>query len=574
VIPPDPGTPETPPTPPMPTDTWAAQPPANPKRRRWPRIAAAVVAVLLMGGAATAFVMLRGAGEKLLNKIPAQTDVAVVAYLNPSAGQKVNLLRLQSHFPPLGTDQKVRDEVNKSLDSMLSGIGLDHSDAGWVGSEVAVTVDFQSSGDPAVALLFSTKDASAARSTMEKLQAGSAGADLTWTTEDHGGVQVSTGRSSGSDSGIVYAVFDGVAVVGNSTKAIENVIDTDQGKLAALDTSTEFKTTMADLPAGKLGFIYVDPSSIARITGQNPAFQTGVLGPFGTNSDAVKGLAVTVSAQPDGLAVDTSIRYDPSKLSADQRAKMVSPAKPNALLSSVPSDAYAVISLVGLDRSIKSALDQAGSQASLPPGVSDLLDSLSGDLAIEASPASAGTPSGAVIIGSKNDAMMQSSFDQLASAIPAFFAGPANTGPGQLSGGARWKTQDYSGATIRYLTVSPGGVVVLPTALSPAYAVVHGEVIVATSLDAMHKIIDASKGGSNVTTNANFVAASRAVPAGGTFLFVDARRIVADIRSQLPPDLQATFDKGAGQYLQPLQWIAAGFASDASHDRERFFVRI
>ncbi len=552
----EPGTPQTPPTPPMPFS------PAKPKRRRWPWVAAAVVAVLLMGGAAAAFVKLRGSSEALLNKIPAQTDVAVVAYLNPSAGQKVNLLRLQSHFPPLGTNQKIRDEVNKALDSMLSGIGLDHSDAGWVGSEVAATVDFQSSGDPSVALLFSTKDESAARSTMQKLRAGSAGADLTWTTEDHGGVQVSIGRSSGSQSGIAYAVFDGVAVVGNSAKAIENVVDTDQGRLAALDTSTEFKTTMADLPAGKLGLLYVDPSSIARITGQNPAFQTGVLGPFSTNSAAVKGLSLTVSAQPDGLAVDTSIRYDPTKLSADQRAKMVVPAKPNALLSSVPSDAYAVISLVGLDRSIKSALNQAGSQGSLPPGVGDLLDSLSGDLAIEASPGSGATPSGAIIIGSKNDAMMQSSFDQLASAIPGLF------------GGARWKTQTYSGATIRYLTVRPADSVALPASLSPAYTVVRGEVIVATSMDAMHKIIDASKGGSNVTTNASFVAASKAVPAGGTFMFIDVRRIVTEIRGQLPPDLQATFDKSSGQYLQPIQWIAAGFTSDASHERERFFIRI
>jgi Protein of unknown function (DUF3352) len=408
---------------------------------------------------------------------------------------------------------------------------------------------------------------------MDKLRRGSAGAGLTWTTKDHGGVQVSVGRSNGPDTGLVYAVFDGVAVVGNTTRAIENVIDTDQGKLASLDSSAEFKATMADLPTGKLGFLYVDPSSLARMTKQNPALQTGVLGPFGTNSDAVKGVAMTVSAQPDGLAVDTSVRYDPSKLSADQRARMGVSAQPNALLSSVPSDAYAVISLVGLDKSIKSAINQAGSQASLPPGVSDLLDSLSGDMAIEASPGSTGGPGGAVLIGSKNDAMMQSSLDQIASAIPGFF-GQHDPGAGGLRGGPRWKTQTYAGATIRYLVTSPGASSPLPAFLSPAYSVVHGEVIVATSLDAIHKIIDASKGGSNITTDAAYIAASKSVPTGGTFALIDVRRIVTDIRSQLPPDAQAAFDKGAGQYLQPVQWVAAGFSSDASHDRERFFFRI
>jgi hypothetical protein len=571
VIPQDPGVPEpplealptspAPPIPPMPVDsaadgtTWAVQPPSPRKRRRWPWVTALVAAVLLIGGGAAAFVMLRGSSEKLLTKIPAQSDIVAVAYLDPSASQKVNLLRLANRFPPLGSTQKIRDQVNKTLDSALASVGLDHTDVTWVGSEVAVSVDVGSDGKTSGALLLVTSDEAAARASLEKIHNGPMGPGP-WTTEDHGGVQVSVGPN------LDYAVFNGIAVLGDTKEVVENIIDTDQGKLAALDTSAEFKTTMADLPTGKLGFFYMDPSYITKITQQNPALQTGALGPLGT--DAVKGLAITISAQSDGIQVDTSTRYDPSKLSADQRAKLTTPQRPSALLSSVPSDAYGLISLVGLDKSIKAVLNQSGSQpqGQLPPGVSDLLDSLSGDLAMEVSPGASGTPSGAIIIGSKNDALMQSSLDQIASGIP------------RLLRGSRWQNQTYAGATVRYLTLSPGDSVGLPAGISAAYAVVNGEVVIASSLDAIHGIIDTAGGGPNISTNVSFVAASKAVPAGGTFLFFDVQRIVKDVRNQLPPDLQGSFDKSTGSYLQPVQWVAAGSGSDATHERQRIFIRI
>ena len=555
--------PSMPGTTPAAGDAWSMSP-SKRRRHRWPWILAAMVAILLVGGGATAFVLLRGSSEELLSKIPAQSDVVAVAYLNPSAGQKVNLLRLANHFPPLGSTQKIRDQVNKALDSMLSGVGLDHTDTSWVGSEVAVTVDFQSNGRPQAAFLLATADEGAARATTDKLHKGSAGADLTWTTEDHGGVKVSIGSSSGAAPGLVYAVFDGVAVIGNSPKAVEDVIDTDQGKLAALNASAEFQTTMADLPTGKLGFLYMDPSSITRNLRQNPAFQTGVLGPSGSNLEALKGVALTVSAQSDGLQIDASTRYDPSKLSADQRARLTASGRSNPLLDSVPSNAYGIISLVGLDKSLKAALNQGGALSMQQPGLSDLVDSLSGDLVVEASPGGSGTPGGAIIIGSKNDAMMQSSLDQLASAIPGFFAG------------ARWKTQAYAGATVRHLAIDPNPKGFAPGApyLSPAYAVVHGEVIIGSSIDAVHRIIDVSKGGPNISSSPAFIAASKSVPAGGTLFFLDVHRIVSDVRGLLPPDMRASFDKGAGQYLDPVQWVASGSESDSSHDRQRVFIRI
>jgi hypothetical protein len=539
--------------------TWAMQPPDKPKRRRWIWVTALVAAVVLIGGGAAAFVLLRGSSEKLLTKIPAQSDIVAIAYLNPSAGQKVNLLALANRFPSLGSSQKIRDQVNKELDSALSSAGLNHTDVSWVGSEVGVTVDLQSNGTPAAALMVVTTDEAASRATLEKLRKGPMDSGGAWITEDHGGVQITVGPNT------AYAVFSGIAVIGDKA-VVENIVDTSQGRLTSLDGSAEFKATMADLPTGKLGFVYIDPSYLTKITQNNPAFQTGALGSLG--SDAVKGFALTISAQADGLEFDTSTRYDPTKLSADQRARMAAPVRPSALLSSVPSDAYGVITLVGLDKSIKSAIDRSGSSSSgaLPAGVSDLLDSLSGDLALEIAPANPGgvtaAPGGAILIGSKNDPLMQSSLDQIASGVPG------------LLPGSHWQTMTYGGATIRFLAANPRDPSPLSGLLAPAYAVVHGEVVVASSLDSIRKVIDTAGGGANISSNASFAAASKAVPAGGTFVFIDVQSVVADVGKLLGPDAMGSFDANGGQYLKPIKWVAIGSSSDATHDRQRTFIYI
>src|SRR6476659_3929251 len=63
-------------------------------------------AVLLLGvvGATAAYFALRGSPEAVLNKVPSGADAVVVAHLDPAASQKVNLFRMASRFPDLGSE--------------------------------------------------------------------------------------------------------------------------------------------------------------------------------------------------------------------------------------------------------------------------------------------------------------------------------------------------------------------------------------------------------------------------------------------------------------------------------------
>jgi hypothetical protein len=541
-----------------------SQRPKSRKGRRTLVVAGLILSLLLVGGGAAAFVLMRGSGELLLSKIPASADVVVVAYLDPSAGQKVNLLRIESRFPATGASQQVGQKASRALDMVLHGVGLDHTDASWVGPEVAVTVDFNASGPPATGILLATSDESAARASLQKLRGAPAAQLLKWSTEEHGGIQVSIGTSSIPGSSVSFAIVDGVVVIGNDKRVVEGVIDSAQGKVPALDGSTDFQRTMADLPTGRLGFAYVNPVSMLGLLEQSPAFQAAAAGSGIGDLKAVKGIGVTLSAEPGGLAIDKSIRYDSAQLSPQTRALLSAPPHANPLLKMVPAGAYGVFTQEHLDLTLKSLIDrlQASGQgqgaALAGPGLSDLLAVLSGDVAIEARSGSSGPFGGALLLGTKDEAGMQSSLDSLAAFIPG------------VGGGGSWKTELYKGVTIRYLQVAGGS----GAGRTPAFAVIKGAGVVASSVDELHAIVDVSKGDADIASAPGFASATGTVPQRGSLLYLDVQRMVGDILATLPADARAAFDRGPGQNLKPIQSITWGSGGDAGHQRSRLFIQI
>src|SRR5438270_9430355 len=124
--------------------------------RRWPvrpRIVAGAVALVVLAAVAAAawFVLLRhtAAIDKL---VPQSADVLVVADLDPSISQKVNLLSLSHKFPNLKNDQAVNRRVDDALNQAFkdSGLSFDRDIKPWLGSKLAVSA---SVGDRTAGLL-------------------------------------------------------------------------------------------------------------------------------------------------------------------------------------------------------------------------------------------------------------------------------------------------------------------------------------------------------------------------------------------------------------------------------------
>src|SRR5262245_46690885 len=354
-------------------------------------------AVLVLGvvGAAAAYFALRGAPEAVLDKIPSGADAVVVAHLDPAASQKMNLFRMASKFPELGTEQELTQKLNGMLDDALAGSGLTHDDLGWVGGEIGGYVTINGAA-PSYAVLIASDDDGAASTTLQKYRDAS-GTTYTQSTDD--GVTVWS-PASGDDAAM--AIVDGTVVLASDRDAMHAVIQTDHGASSIQDDQT-FTGVMDQLPADNLGFAYVNIHALTSLASLVP----GWVGGAETQLAAYQGAAYSISAESGGLAVDGALTTDPSKLTDAQRAALGS--GPNPLLAITPADADVVFALSGIGTALEDSVTQFAELGPGPArtierlgliGPDGVLQHLTGDVGLQAGPGSGLLPvSGTVMIG-------------------------------------------------------------------------------------------------------------------------------------------------------------------------------
>lgn len=557
----------------------ATEPPKSSHRRGRVLVAGLVVfALLIGGGAAAAIFKMRGSGEKLLSKVPGSSDVVFTAYLDPSAGQKANLFLLASKFPGLGSGQQLTARFEDVLDRTLTSTGLRHGDLTWVSNQVAVVVSVPETigvvAAPDVALLVDTKDEAAAKAALQKLQdspaASGFASDARWTNSTIDGVDVSSSDQA------AYAVFDGTAVIASSLDEMSAIIATAHGHQPALEGSSALQAATAGLPDGKLALLYVNPSHILSLLDQMPGPSTGATSTDLSSLKAITGLAMTASAQPDGVALDFQAVYDPSKLSAEQRAQMDEPGHPNPLLASIPSDALAVVTGEQLDSSLKTLADRLASTSPEAArmltklgisGDAGLISSLSGDIAIETAPDGAGkAPGGALILGTKDPTAMKAAFDKLARGLSSLAESQSESGSGVRRAAASWVTHHYHGVSISSFRMTD--------APDISYAVVNDQGVIGSSAAQVERVVDTAQGAPNIKSSSGYTDAVRSVPSSDGSIWVDIQGFVQLVRQMMPAEDQATFDRDTLPNLAPVKAFVVGSEGDSSHTRVRVFLKI
>ena len=557
----------------------------SPSRHRGRRLLAIVAAglVVLAGSAAAAFFLMRGSSEELLQLVPASSEVVATVYLDLSAGQKMNLLSLAHRFPALGSDQDLRHRVNTALDQALQSSGLTHEDVQpWLGSEAAIVVDFGPNNDVVTtSALLASNDDGAAEAALEKAMSESLGNEQ---PREYRGVTL---HVFGSGSSLVsYAIVDHVVVISNHTIGLTRVIDVSKGTTPDLADDRGFQDTVSTLPAGKLGLVYVNPtelvsqalseSGLGAAAGSTPGLET---------VRALRGIGISLSAQPDGLAFDLTVRLDPSKLDPATREQLDESIHENQTLSFVPADSYAVATQQGLDTTLKQVLDQAlstpqGERLRQRLGVDDALSALTGDMAFEIGPGSGATPvGGALVLGVNDPAAVQHTLDGLADlalasqqrarAFSPLPGGddrsreqPTQLGLVQLKTKVAWRTTTYQGTTIRYL-VDPS---LSGSGFLPAHAVVDGAAMIGSSPAEIRKLIDVTDGQPSIMSSSTYTRALARVPRGGTSFYLDVTGIVSRFASALPPSVKAN--------IEPITSVATGGTNSSSRVTQRLFIEI
>ncbi|HEX9375362.1 MAG TPA: DUF3352 domain-containing protein [Actinomycetota bacterium] len=576
---------------PPPTQTFSEGPPRSPGeggppatgggRGRGKLIALIVAGVVLLGGIAFAAVKIIGAltgtGDVLAKMVPADNQVYVTAYLDPGASQKLHLKSLAGKFPALqGKD------LTKTLDQMLedalrpTGLSYARDVKPWLGSQLAVTAQISDAG-PTIEVLIASKDDTLAGQTLTRLEGVSENAGLDWASQDYKGVEIRVGTGQGGSGGspfgdsVAYAVVDHTAVIASGLGAVEQIVDADQGSGSNLGDDPTFTATQDTLPDSVLGMAFVNTGALLdKYLPQlkSSLGQSGGTGPCGGNLSSsfdslrvFRGVGLAVSAESDGMLLDIGVSTDRSKgPSPSPGSEQGSVADHrNIALSFTPANAYGLLGLAGADRIAGTTLQQledcaADSLSELDQlGVRSLIANLGGDIGLEVQPGTTSTPGGAIFAQAKDGDQMQAQLDTVMD---------------RLAEGAPVRSQDYKGTTIKSIQVPD----LQQMGWEPAWAVVDGVGIVATSPQAVQNAIDAH-GGSDVTTADRFEQAAQHVDLENNVIaYVDVGSALDAVRATMPPDDRPDFDKGA-ENVRPLKAvILSSTSSDDAVEEQWFFL--
>lgn len=555
-------------------------PPAAPPRRLGTRILAltvAGVAVAGVGVAVWAMLALRGTSDIVMEMVPEDASVYATAYLDPAAGQKLNLRSMLQKFPDLRDTDELDRRIDELLDEALANSGLTSKDVRpWLGSQLALAMWIRGIGEPDVAFYIASKDDAAAQTALTKARSRAAAEGMRWTDREHLGVRISSG-SGGSGfwaEDFAYAVVDGTVLLSNDAGVLERVIDTARGAGPALGSSQKFTETLSSLAEERLGLLYVDIGLIVDEVLPQSGIDASDL-PLGFGSlEALGSFGMVVRAEEDGVLADVSVTIDPSKLSEQERRAFTSEPHENEVLSFTPEDAYGVLAASNIDAGMQQLVDAGKEDPNVDAfltelGVPEAVAALSGDTGIEVSPGSVGAiPAGALLLGTDDEPAMQRFLDDLAQYAQVFLASDPS-----FDGGFQFgpEEEEYEGVTITSYPIPDLSLV----GVTPAYAVTDGMAIVASSPEEIKDLIDARTGGRNITASDRFQQALGHAEVENTAIYyVDIEAVTDAVRDALPPEEQASFDADVGPNLEALKAFIFTTSGTAERSTGRMFVLI
>jgi hypothetical protein len=561
---------------------------------RYRHLLIAAGGVVALGAVSAAAVLLLVKPSATVEKmVPASQQLIVVANVDPSVSQKVNLLRAVHSFPDTKTDAAIDAKLDQVFKD--SGFTFTGDIKPWLGPQVAVSakLDLASAKNSPAAVYIASRDDTKAKAMLAKLRAGKYGTKYQWKDETYNGITISIGTpTQASEPSAAYSLVDHVVVFATTGAQIHEIIDTDQGRAARLVDSSDFKATLAGLPSDRLGYLYVNGKSlVASVKKEMTTTPSLSLALKDMNDvDALQGIGATVSANGDGVLADVLVKLDQSKLSPVTRDALAHSGRAETIVSWVPKKSDAFLAITSLNKTIQSLLDQSGNQAGVKTatdafgltGPGGVLPHLTGDAGLEVGFGSNGIPVGAIVLGTNDAASMNAFFGKLlllADGAAGF--GFSGSGAGSSFGStsvlqppASHSTKTtYRGVAITSWTSAALGSLGAG-ALSPSYAVLDGMGILGSTPAEVKAIIDAHKDGATIAADSTYKTASAAsLSRPSAIIYLDIAKLVEAIRTS-PLGAQAGLKSGSAlsANVQPVKAVIITATSDADKATERFFV--
>jgi hypothetical protein len=487
------------------------------------RLVIALVTLIGLTGAFVvgAFLFLSGATtDRAAALAPAGTVVYANVYLQPSAGQQMNLAELIGRLPGFADEASLDEKIDQVAQNLLGGTGIDYRAdiEPWLGGQLAVAAWAGDDGqvdEGNVVLIAEVRDRVAAETAVPNLLAADGG-DV--TTETHAGTELHVAEAG------AYAFVGEMLVAGPTADALRAAIDAEAG--SSLADRADFRATVDALPPDHLAAVFVDLAAVADAGG-------------GTELTGVSTAGLVVVAERDGLRISGSAPFDVDDAAPSARAAFALGTEASSLVDWMPDETVAELVVFGLRQSLEDAesmlgvtpegeevagfLATARALAAFGLGIdldADVLPLLDREVAVALTGLDGELPSGQLLLRPSDGDAAAGMLDHLAGRLEA--------------AGATRETvtlDDLDGVEITVLTLPDTGEV--------AYAVVDGIVVLGFTVEDVGAAIGAHRSGRTLGAAETYRSAFELAGArAGTEAYVDVSAAAAllGLDATLPAD--------------------------------------
>ncbi len=481
------------------------------------RLVVAVTALLVaLGGAVVVgyLLLFSAVADRASRAAPADTAIYVNAYLQPSAGQQMNLFGLVGRLRGFGDPATLEAKIDEVAGRLLGQAGIDYSAdvRPWLGEQIAVAVAFAEAGSPPSELLLAAvKDSDEARTAVPRLFASM---EIAFTEETfRGHVLMTSDRTS-------YALLDDLLVVANTPRRLRASIEAEADFAPSLADSPAFAAAMREVASDHLASLYVD---LPRAVGLGEERQ---LGGFGT-------AALALTAEADGLHVGGLAGFTAEAASEHARAAFALGTQRSILADWMPRTTSAEVVLFGAAQSFEDleanltgdtavapamdALRQVRGIAALGLGINfdrDLLPLFDGEVAVALRSLDADGFHGQLLLRPSDADGAQTALDRVRSAL--------------ADRGSEVTTSEVAGTTITTVAVPQIGDV--------SYALLDGAVILASDPADVAAVLEAHIAGDALAGDDRYRAPFELAGArAGNEFWADVQTLVDALAGILDP---------------------------------------
>ena len=471
-----------------------------------------------------------GTADRAASFAPPDSVAYLNVYLEPSAGQQMNLGALLGHVAGFGDEAALETKIDEIAQRLLGQVGVDYRRdlRPWIGGQVALAIGApaDATSAPTFLVIAAVNDAAQAEAALDRLAArdGTGG-----TTEAYAGASLHIAADGGT-----AAIVDGVALFAPDRDGVRAAIDRHMGG-GALAGASAFTSAMAGLPADHLASLYLDLERAASVAGIDVPLSVA---------------SFALLAEPDAVRLRGAVPL-PTTSGDAAGAPSLGPATIDGLAEWLPADTQvsATVSRLGemvgaLERAASSipeaaqALTQLRALAVLGLGIDierDVVPLLGGGTAIGVHDL-AGTPHGVLVLAPPDPAAAAATLDHVADALE--------------SRGLERDGQVIGGVEVTTLSVPDVG--------SVAYAAVDEVLLLALGADEIGLAIDARASGRTLAADPGYRAAFGLVgEPGANRLYVDLASLIGSF------DGLAGLDADTRAILDPIRRLAINAPIDA-----------